>query len=83
MDWLHELSTEEFEKLLGASVYREYAAGDTVFAPESHPHSLYLLERGLVRIYRISKEGSKTSFGYVASGEVFGEMAAFGLPRLK
>jgi len=69
---------EEFGRLRGASVYREYAAGETIFAPESHPHSLYLLERGLVRIYRISKEGAETSFGYVASGEVFGEMAAFG-----
>jgi CRP-like cAMP-binding protein len=69
---------EEIEKLWSASVYREYAAGDTVFAPASHPHSLYLLERGLVRIYRLSKEGSETSFGYVAPGEVFGEMAAFG-----
>jgi CRP-like cAMP-binding protein len=78
VDWLHELSMEEIGKLRGASVYREYAAGDTIFEPESHPHSLYLLERGLVRIYRISKEGSETSFGYVASGEVFGEMAAFG-----
>jgi CRP-like cAMP-binding protein len=78
VDWLHELPTEEVEKLWSASIYREYAAGETVFAPASHPHSLYLLERGLVRIYRLSPAGSELSFGYVAPGEVFGEMAAFG-----
>jgi CRP-like cAMP-binding protein len=78
VDWLDELSMEEIEKLWSASVYHEYKAGETVFAPASHPHSLYLLERGLVRIYRLSRAGSEASFGYVAPGEVFGEMAAFG-----
>ncbi len=63
---------------MGASVYRDYGSGETIFAPESHPHSLYLLERGLARIYRLSEEGSETTFGYVAPGEVFGELAAFG-----
>jgi len=78
VDWLKELSQDEIEKLRISSAYREYNAGETVFAPTNHPHSLYLLERGLIRIYRLSKEGSETSFGYVAPGEVFGEMAAFG-----
>jgi CRP-like cAMP-binding protein len=78
VDWLHELSVDEIGRLRGASVYREYGAGETICAPETHPRSLYLLERGLVRIYRISIGGTETSFGYVTSGEVFGEMAAFG-----
>jgi CRP/FNR family cyclic AMP-dependent transcriptional regulator len=48
-----------------------------VFTPSSHPQSVYLLERGLVRIFRVSPSGSQTTFGYVNAGEIFGELAAF------
>jgi CRP-like cAMP-binding protein len=78
IDWMRELSVEEIEKLRSASVRLDVAHGHTIFAPESHPHSLYLLECGLARIYRLSESGAETSFGYVAPGEVFGELAAFG-----
>ncbi len=78
VDWIRELSDEDVEKLRAASAYRDYRAGETIFAPERDPHSVYLLERGLVRIYRLSSEGSETTFGYVAPGEVFGELSVFG-----
>jgi CRP/FNR family cyclic AMP-dependent transcriptional regulator len=78
IDWTNALSTEQLEKLRAAAVYRDYGPGETIFAPEREPHSVYLLERGLVRIYRLSPEGNETTFGYVAPGEVFGELAAFG-----
>lgn len=81
-DWLQELSEDEIEGLRRESSSRDYDRGATVFTPENHPHSLCLLERGLVRIYRISEAGDETSFGYVAPGEVFGELTAFGdFPR--
>lgn len=78
VDWISELAAEQVGKLRAASVFRDYPAGETIFAPEREPHSVYLLERGLVRIYRLSPEGSEMTFGYVAPGEVFGELAAFG-----
>jgi CRP-like cAMP-binding protein len=49
-----------------------------VFAPTAHPHSVYLLETGRVRIYRVSESGTETTLGYVQPGEVFGEFAALG-----
>jgi CRP-like cAMP-binding protein len=78
VDWLEELSPEELGELRQASSQRDHERGATVFRPASHPRSLYLLERGLVRIYRLSPDGAETSFGYVAPGEVFGELPAFG-----
>lgn len=57
---------------------RSCTGGETIFAPSTNPHSLYLLESGLARIFRLSEEGSETTFGYVAPGEVFGELSAFG-----
>jgi CRP-like cAMP-binding protein len=80
--WLDELSAEEITSLRSQSLQRDYERGATIFTPETNPHSLYLLEQGLVRIYRLSREGDETTFGYVAPGEVFGELSVFGdFPR--
>jgi CRP/FNR family transcriptional regulator len=77
-DLLSGLAPEERETLRAGSECRDYAAGETVFAPTPHPHSVFLLERGLIRIYRLSETGAEVVLGYVARGEVFGELAAFG-----
>jgi len=76
--WLGELDARERETLRSSSTWRDHGAGDVVCTPDPAPDSLYLLEDGLVRIFRISEEGSETTFGYVVPGEVFGELAAFG-----
>jgi CRP/FNR family cyclic AMP-dependent transcriptional regulator len=76
--WLGELDVHERETLRNASTWRDHGPGDMIFRPDPAPDSLYLLEDGLVRIFRISEEGSETTFGYVVPGEVFGELAAFG-----
>lgn len=80
--WLSDLSDGQMHELLRHSTQRNWERGATIFTPATHPSSLYLLERGLVRIYRLSKDGDETTFGYVAPGEVFGELTAFGdFPR--
>lgn len=76
-DWLGELSPDEAEALRARSSHTEVAAGDIVFGPTRVPESVYLLESGLVRIYRASEDGAETTFGYVNPGEIFGELAAF------
>jgi CRP-like cAMP-binding protein len=78
IDWLREFTTEEREALQRASGANDYGPGEMIFSPEPNPHSVYLLEAGLVRIFRLSAAGSETTFGYVAPGEVFGELAGFG-----
>jgi CRP-like cAMP-binding protein len=75
---LSELTPEEREKLRAASIRRCYDGGQIVFTPVPSPSSVYLLEQGLVRIYRLSEGGLETTLGYVKPGEVFGELAAFG-----
>jgi CRP-like cAMP-binding protein len=76
-DWLSELSSMETARLQKRSVRREYAPAEMIFRPMPHPESVYLLERGRVRIFRLSPSGSETTFGYVNPGEIFGELAAF------
>jgi len=75
--WLEPASPDE-ERLLRDSSRVQFARGDTIFAPTRTPSSVYLLERGLVRIYRLGEAGCEVTLGYVGSGEVFGELSAFG-----
>ena len=82
LDWLTPLSDTETARLAGHSSTREYTRGETVFAPTPEPRSVYLLERGLVRIFRLSREGDEATLGYVRPGEIFGELAVLaGRPR--
>jgi len=78
IEWLREVSAGELQDLHRSASHRRYAAGDQIFAPTATPHSVFLLESGLARIYRISESGCETSLGYIAAGEMFGEMTAFG-----
>lgn len=78
IDWLAQLGEQERAELERGSQARRYTRGEMIFAPSANPHSVYLMETGLARIYRLSEGGGETSFGYVAPGEVFGELPAFG-----
>jgi len=75
-DWMAGLPERETERLLSRSTSRECARGEIVFEPASSPRSVYLLEKGLVRIFRLSAQGSEVTLGYVRRGEVFGELQA-------
>lgn len=78
IEWLKELSAGELQELQRNASHRRHASGDQIFAPSAMPQSVYLLESGLARIYRISESGCETTLGYIAPGEVFGELPAFG-----
>lgn len=68
------LSERETEQVLSRITSRECARGEVVFGPASTPRSVFLLEKGLVRIYRLSEQGEEVTLGYVLPGEVFGEL---------
>ncbi len=79
VDWLDSVTPNESELLKRESTVRSYAPGEMIFAPTPNPNSVYLLEQGLVRIYRLSETGAEVTFGYVSPGEVFGELPLFGV----
>lgn len=76
IDWLASLPADDSSQLLRAATASEFAAGDIVFEPDSNPKFVYILQSGLVRTYRVSTRGEEVTFGYIRSGEVFGELAA-------
>lgn len=78
IDWLGELEAEDWQRLRSQATRHVYEAGQTIFLPTPDVRSVYLLEEGRVRIYRLSRTGDEVTFGYIAPGEVFGELAGFG-----
>ena len=76
--WMGPLDADEQHLVERESSRAEFARGETIFAPTPEPQSVYVLETGLVRIYRLGGSGAEITFGYVAPGEVVGELTAFG-----
>ena len=77
-DWLSPRSPEDERLLLRESSRVHFTRGQVIFGPAEKPRSVFALERGLVRIYRVGEAGSEMTLGYVGSGQVFGELGAFG-----
>jgi len=78
VDWLRELSPEVADGLRSEAELTDYPQGALIFKPAIDPGYVYLLESGLVRIYRESEHAEQVTFGYVQPGEVFGECAVKG-----
>jgi len=77
VDWLRELPAEIVDELRQTAELKHYQLGALIFEPASAPKDVFLLESGLVRIYRESERAEQVTFGYVHPGEVFGECAVF------
>lgn len=70
VDWLNELPSPSVDALrTGASISN--------FEPAVEPQDVFILETGLVRMYRSCARGEEVTFGYIQPGEVIGELAAF------
>ena len=62
-----------FQRLRG-SLPRYYARGELLYSPSERQGFVYVLERGLVRVFRLSEAGTETTLFYVAPGEIFGAL---------
>jgi len=78
IEWLQGVGEDAWTVLRSRATRHEFAGGTTIFAPTPDPHSVYLLEQGEVRILRLSHLGDEVTLGYVATGEVFGELPGVG-----
>ena len=77
IDWLRELPTEVADGLRESARLQTFPKGALIFEPSPRPEDVFLLESGLVRMFRESDQAEQVTFGYVHAGEVFGECAVF------
>jgi len=77
IDWLGGLSAEHAEQLRQSAELLSVAAGGEVFGPDPDPDKVYVLESGMVRVFRESLNAEEVTFGFVKPGEIFGESVLF------
>lgn len=75
--WLRDLPEPIGAGLRKAAEIKHYPKGTMIFEPRVDPEHVFLLETGLIRIYRESRQAEEFTFGFVRPGEVFGECAVF------
>lgn len=67
---------EEELRLIGTvAVRRRYSRGAVVFFEHEPGDTLYIIEDGQVRIYRLAEDGREKTLTLLSSGDFFGEMA--------
>jgi CRP/FNR family cyclic AMP-dependent transcriptional regulator len=78
IDWLARLSPESAEELQQSAELKSFPPGSHIFGPDPSPSEVFILESGLIRIYRESPDAVEVTFGYIKPGEIFGESVLFG-----
>ena len=75
VDIFEPLSEQEIEHLAGQLPDVHLEKGELFYGPEDQTEKLFLLQKGKVRIFRMTPDGREFTLAVVESGTVFGEMA--------
>lgn len=78
VNWLDALPEDAIRNLRSESRTKSFRDKEMIFAPTADPDSVYLLESGLTRIYRLAGPGEEFTLCLVEPGEIFGELAVLG-----
>jgi len=78
VDIFEPLSREEIEAIHWKHLNTSVEEGETFFTLMDLCETLFVLQKGRVRIYRATPEGREFTVAVVGSGTVFGEMALTG-----
>lgn len=78
VDIFEPLSRQEIEKISWEHFNTTVERGEIFFTPVDLSETLFVLQRGRVRLYRTTAEGREFTLAVLQSGTVFGEMALTG-----
>ena len=78
VDIFEPLSRDEIEAIQWRHLNTSVAEGETFYTPMDLCETLFVLQRGRVRLYRATPQGREFTIAVVGSGTVFGEMALTG-----
>lgn len=71
------LTSEQKEQIHSLIHHKHYSRGETIYRPGETAESLYVLQSGKIRIYRLSESGKEQLIRIVMPGEFTGELALF------
>lgn len=78
LDLFRGLSEEELEFCKRTLPMFTANEGRLVVTPGSDEQVLYILKKGAVRLYRLSRDGREVTLGTISPGDVFGTLPLFG-----
>src|ERR671910_2897849 len=78
VDIFEPLSREELEKINWSHLNTSVEGGENFYTPMDLCETLFVLQKGRVRIYRATPEGREFTLAVLQSGTVFGEMVLTG-----
>lgn len=71
------LTTEQKKQIHLLVYHKRYSKGETIYRPGETADSLYVLQTGKMRVYRLSDTGKEQMIRIVTQGEFTGELALF------
>jgi len=71
-------TADDFLKLRSIGNLNKYRKHETIFFPESPYRFIYMLNKGKVKVYRISRRGKETIIRILQPYDTFGEYAVLG-----
>jgi len=78
VDIFEPLSEQDIARLNGQLPDVHLEPGDMFYGPEDNTEKLFILQKGKIRIFRMTPDGREFTLAVVESGTVFGEMALTG-----
>jgi CRP-like cAMP-binding protein len=75
VDIFEPLSKQDLARLNGQLPDVHLEPGDTFYGPEDQTEKLFILQKGKIRIFRMTPDGREFTLAVVEAGTVFGEMA--------
>ena len=72
-EFFNEIKNEDaLEKLTTSNVVNHYRKKQRIYAEGNHPHSLYYLNSGKIRTYKINENGKELTISLFNAGDFFG-----------
>ena len=75
VDIFEPLSKQDLARLNGQLPDVHLEPGDMFYGPEDQTEKLFILQKGKIRIFRMTPDGREFTLAVVEAGTVFGEMA--------
>lgn len=72
-----DLTKEEKESVMEASTHKKYKKGELIFTPGDSFDNLFVVNKGIVKIYKISVLGKEQILRILEVGDFMGELSLF------
>lgn len=74
-------NAQQLQEIRKSFIHKKYDRGESIFHEEDLTDGIYLILKGYVKVYQSSWNGREKTLAILSSGDIIGEMAAFGKPQ--